>query len=58
MKRINNIANEAIRFVTLPIRVSIGLFNAIYEHTPDTLEVPFEIKRKENDNGNKEKPQS
>lgn len=53
MKRINNIANEAIRFVTLPIRVSIGLFNAIYEHTPDTLEVPFEIKRKENENGTK-----
>lgn len=58
MKRIENIANEAIKVVTLPIRLGIGVFNAIIEHTPDTLEIPYELKRKDNDNGNKEKPQS
>jgi hypothetical protein len=45
--------------VTLPIRLGIGVFNAIVEHTPDTLEIPYELKRKDVDNGtNKEKPQS
>ena len=59
MKRIDNIANEAIKVVTLPIRLGIGVFNAIVEHTPDTLEIPYELKRKDVDNGtNKEKPQS
>jgi hypothetical protein len=57
MKRIENISNEALKVVTLPIRLSIGIFNAVLKHTPDTLDIPFEIKRKENKDGTKERPQ-
>jgi len=57
MKRIENISNEALKVVTLPIRLSIGIFNAVLKHTPDTLDIPFEIKRKENKNGTEKRPQ-
>ncbi len=57
MKRIENISNEALKVITLPIRLSIGVFNAVLKHTPNTLDIPFEIKRKENKDGTKERPQ-
>ncbi len=57
MKRIENISNEALKVITLPIRLSIGIFNAVLKHTPNTLDIPFEIKRKENKDGTKERPQ-
>ena len=59
MKRIEKISDEAIKMVTLPIRLGIGVINAITTHMPDKLEFPYELKRKDVDNGtNKEKPQS
>jgi len=59
MKRINSITNEVIKTITLPIRIGIGAINAIVDHMPDTLEIPYELKRKDVDHGtNKEKPQS
>lgn len=47
MKRIEKITDEVIKFITLPIRVGIGIYNAIEKNTPDKLEIPFELKRKE-----------
>ena len=56
MKRIEKVGDGLIRAFTLPIRVCIGLYKCIEKNTPERLEVPFEIKRKEeNDDGrNKE----
>ena len=58
MKRIEKISDEAIKMVTLPVRLGIGVINAITEHMPDKLEFPYELKRKDVDHGtNKERPQ-
>ena len=56
MKRIEKVGDGLIRAFTLPIRVCIGLYKCIEKNTPERLEMPFEIKRKEeNDDGrNKE----
>ena len=56
MKRIEKVGDGLIKAFTLPIRVCIGLYKCIEKNTPERLEVPFEIKRKEenNDGRNKE----
>ena len=56
MKRIEKIGDVMIKGFTLPIRVCIGLYKCIEKNTPERLEVPFEIKGKEenNDGRNKE----
>lgn len=51
MKRIEKVADEAVKLVTLPIRMGIGIIDAVMFHTPDKLEIPYELKRKDNDNG-------
>lgn len=51
MTRINKIADVAIKIITLPIRISIGIVNAIDKNMPEKLSIPFEVKRKENENG-------
>jgi len=55
MKRIEKVTNEAIKVVTLPIRLGIGIIDAIMFHTPDELQIPYELKRKDNDNGKSKK---
>ena len=50
MKRIEKIGDVIIKGFTLPIRVCIGLYKCIEKNTPERLEVPFEIKRKEENN--------
>lgn len=55
MKRIEKVADEAVKLVTLPIRMGIGIIDAVMFHTPDKLEIPYELKRKDNDNGKSEK---
>ena len=47
MKRIEKLGEVLIRTFTLPIRVCVGVYKCIEKATPDTLEMPFEIKRKE-----------
>lgn len=47
MKRIEKITDEVIKIFTLPIRLGIGIYNAVEKNTPEKLEMPFEIKRKE-----------
>jgi hypothetical protein len=55
MKRIEKIGDVMIKGFTLPIRVCIGLYKCIEKNTPERLEMPFEIKRKEDTDGrNKE----
>jgi hypothetical protein len=55
MKRIEKAGDVLIRSFTLPIRICIGLYKCIEKNTPERLEMPFEIKRKEdNDGRNKE----
>jgi hypothetical protein len=55
MKRIEKIGDGMIRAFTLPIRVCIGLYKCVEKNTPERLEMPFEIKRKEETDGrNKE----
>ena len=52
MKRIEKIGEHVVKAFTLPIRVCVGIYKCIEKATPDTLEMPFEIKRKEENNGN------
>jgi hypothetical protein len=51
MKRIEKVGEVLVSTFTLPIRVCIGLYKCIEKNTPDKLEMPFEIKRKEETNG-------
>ena len=52
MKRIEKVGEVLVKTFTLPIRVCIGVYKCIEKSTPDTLEMPFTIKRKEDNNGN------
>ena len=49
MKNIDKIKNETIKILTLPVRISIGFFNAVINNMPDKVEFPFEIRKKEKD---------
>ena len=51
MKRIEKAGDVMIRAFTLPIRVCIGLYKCVENNTPERLEMPFEIKRKEETDG-------
>lgn len=51
MKRIEKIGDEAIKIATFPIRLGIGIINAVTKHMPEKLEFPYELKRKDNENG-------
>ena len=51
MKRIEKVGEVLIRTFTLPIRICVGVYKCIEKATPDTLEMPFEIKRKEENDG-------
>ena len=50
MKRVEEMADSLLSLLTLPIRVTIGIFNAVEKNTPEDLEMPFEIKRKKGKN--------
>ncbi len=46
MKRFEKFGDVTIKTITFPIRVIVGLFNAIDKNMPDTLTMPYEIKKK------------
>ena len=46
MKRIEKVGEVAVRTITFPIRVFIGLYNCVNKNMPETLDFPFEIKKK------------
>lgn len=47
MKNIDKIKNDAIKILTLPVRIGIGVFNAVVNNMPNQVEFPFEIRKKE-----------
>ena len=55
MKRIEKAGDVLIKACTLPIRLCIGLYKCVEKNTPERLEMPVEMKRKEENEGrNKE----
>ena len=51
MKRFEKLGDVTIKTITFPIRIFVGLINAIEKNMPDTLTMPYEIKKKEEKNG-------
>ena len=52
MKRIEKVGEFMVKSFTLPLRVIVGTVKAIQKEMPDKVSMPFEIKRKEETNGN------
>ena len=46
MKPFEKFGDVTIKTITFPIRAIVGLFNAIDKNMPDTLTMPYEIKKK------------
>ena len=54
MKRIEKIGEYAVKIFTLPLRIGVGAYKAIKKEMPEKVTMPFEFKRKEENNvGNK-----
>ena len=51
MKRIEKAGEIIVRTITLPLRIFIGAWKSVEANMPDKIEVPIEIKRKEETNG-------
>ena len=51
MKRIEKLGDVIIKIFTFPIRVIVGAVNAVEKNMPETLTMPYEIKKKEEKNG-------
>ena len=51
MKRIEKVGEFMVKSFTLPLRVIVGTVKAIQKEMPDKVSMPFEIKRKEETNG-------
>ena len=46
MRRIEKYGSCLIKTFTMPLRALIGLYNSVEKHMPDSLEMPYEIKKK------------
>ena len=46
MRRIEQYGSCLIKAFTMPLRALIGLYNSVEKNMPDTLEMPYEIKKK------------
>ena len=53
MKRFEKLGDIAIKTVTLPVRIVLGAIYAVADKTPDTLEIPYELKKKGDKNVNR-----
>ena len=51
MKRFEKYGDVAIKVFTFPIRVVVGAVKAVEDNMPDTLTMPYEIKKKEEKDG-------
>ena len=51
MRRIEQYGSCLIKAFTMPLRALIGLYNSVEKNMPDTLEMPYEIKKKGGSNG-------
>jgi|TARA_R100001230_G_C5575425_1_gene95923 hypothetical protein len=45
-KRFEKYGDVAIKTLTLPVRIVVGVVNAVTKNMPETLEIPYELKRK------------
>ena len=45
-KRVEQLGEMIVKLITYPIRATIGVCQCIHKSTPDTLDMPFEIKLK------------
>ena len=52
MKRIEKVGEVIVKTITLPLRIFIGAWKSVEANMPEKIEVPIEIKRKEENNGN------
>ena len=50
MKRFEKLGDGAIQLVTLPVRIVLGAIYAVADKTPDTLDIPYELKKKGENN--------
>ena len=51
MKRVEKYGNMLIRGLTLPVRIVVGIVNAVEKNMTDRLEMPYEIKKKSDKKG-------
>jgi len=51
MKRIEKVGEVIVRPITLPLRICIGAWKSVEKICLRKIEVPIEIKRKEENNG-------
>ena len=51
MKRVEKYGDMLIRGLTLPVRIVVGIVNAVEKNMPDRLEMPYEIKKKRDKKG-------
>ena len=54
MRRIEKYGSCLIKTITLPLRALIGLYASVEKNMPETLEMPYEIKKKGESNVRKE----
>ncbi len=46
MKRVEKYGDMLIRGLTLPVRIVVGIVNAVEKNMPERLVMPYEIKKK------------
>jgi len=46
MRRIEKYGSCLIKTFTLPLRALVGLYTSVEKNMPETLEMPYEIKKK------------
>ena len=51
MKRVEKYGDMLIRGLTLPVRIVVGIVNAVEKHMPERLVMPYEIKKKSDKKG-------
>jgi hypothetical protein len=51
MNRISKATRELLKIATLPARVCVGVFKAIAKETPESIQFPYEITKKGDNNG-------
>ena len=51
MRRIEKYGSCLIKTFTMPLRALIGLYNSVEKNMPDTLEFPYEVKKKSDKKG-------
>ena len=53
MRRIEKVGEVIVKTITLPLRIIIGAWKSIESNMPEKLEMPIEIKVKEDKNADK-----